>query len=74
MQVWGPSVNDTFGDGRELTVAVYNLDFHRDVYGEQVIVRWNHYLRDQVKFDSAQKLIEQLQKDERDTAEYFKED
>lgn len=64
--------NDTFGEGRELTVEVYILDFKKDIYGEQVVVRWNHYLRDQVKFEGAEKLIEQLKQDERDTAAYFK--
>lgn len=63
--------NDTFGDGRDLTVEVYILDFHQDIYGEQVTVRWNHYLRDQVKFDGAEKLIIQLKQDETDTANYF---
>ncbi|MGX7264133.1 riboflavin biosynthesis protein RibF [Enterococcus crotali] len=63
--------NDTFGDGRELTVEVYILDFHQDIYGEQVTVRWNHYLRDQVKFDGADNLIIQLKQDEQDTADYF---
>lgn len=64
--------NDTFGDGRELTVEVYILDFHQDIYGEQVTVRWNHYLRDQVKFDGAEQLIAQLKQDEQNTADYFK--
>ncbi|MEI5995396.1 riboflavin biosynthesis protein RibF [Candidatus Enterococcus mansonii] len=63
--------NDTFGDGRELTVEVYILNFHQDIYGEQVTVRWNHYLRDQVKFDGADNLIIQLKQDEVDTAAYF---
>lgn len=63
--------NDTFGDGRELTVEVYILDFHQDIYGEQVTVRWNHYLRDQVKFDGAEALVAQLKQDELDTAAYF---
>lgn len=63
--------NDTFGDGRDLTVEVYILNFHQDIYGEQVTVRWNHYLRDQVKFDGAESLIVQLKQDEQDTADYF---
>ncbi len=63
--------NDTFGDGRDLTVEVYILNFHQDIYGEQVTVRWNHYLRDQVKFDGAESLIVQLRQDEQDTADYF---
>ncbi|MFK4566994.1 riboflavin biosynthesis protein RibF [Enterococcus sp. UD-01] len=63
--------NDTFGEGRELTVEVYILDFHQDIYGEQVVVRWNHYLRDQVKFNGAEPLIAQLKQDKADTAAYF---
>jgi len=49
------------------------LDFHQDIYGEQVVVRWNHYLRDQVKFNGAEALIDQLKQDERDTADYFQQ-
>lgn len=64
--------NDTFGAGRDLTVEVYILDFHEDIYGEQVSVRWNHFLRDQVAFDGAEGLIKQLKQDEQDTADYFK--
>ncbi|MCA5013463.1 MULTISPECIES: riboflavin biosynthesis protein RibF [unclassified Enterococcus] len=66
--------NDTFGDGRELTVEVYILDFHQDIYGEQVTVSWNHYLRDQVKFDGADSLIVQLKQDEQDTTDYFSQE
>lgn len=63
--------NDTFGEGRELTVEVYILDFHQDIYGEHVNVQWHHYLRDQVKFDGADALIAQLKQDEADTATFF---
>lgn len=65
--------NDTFGEGRELTVEVYILNFHQDIYGEHVQVQWHHYLRDQVKFDGAEALIAQLKQDEADTAAYFEE-
>ncbi len=63
--------NDTFGEGRELTVELYILDFNQDIYGEHVAVRWNQFLRDQVKFSSVEELIEQLKEDEQATAEYF---
>lgn len=65
--------NDTFGAGRGLTVEVYILDFHQNIYGEQVSVRWNHYLRDQITFNGAESLIQQLKQDEADTAAYFSE-
>ena len=46
--------NDTFGEGRELTVELYILDFAQDIYGEHFTIRWNHFLRDQVKFSTAE--------------------
>jgi len=73
---WYPAMgsighNDTFEQGRQLTVEVYILDFAQDVYGEQVSVRWNHLLRDQVAFNSADELVQQLKKDEEETRRYF---
>ncbi|MHC5249722.1 riboflavin biosynthesis protein RibF [Enterococcus sp. LJL90] len=74
---WYPAMgsighNDTFGAGRGLTVEIYILDFHQDIYGEQVSVRWNHFIRDQVAFNGADALITQLKQDELTTANYFK--
>ncbi|OQO70070.1 riboflavin biosynthesis protein RibF [Enterococcus villorum] len=63
--------NDTFGDGRELTVELYILNFAQDIYGEHVKIRWCHFLRDQVKFPNVETLIEQLKADEKATADYF---
>ncbi|MGG5358277.1 MULTISPECIES: riboflavin biosynthesis protein RibF [unclassified Enterococcus] len=73
---WYPAMgsighNDTFGEGRELTVELYILDFHQDIYGEHVAVRWNHFLREQEKFESVEALIAQLKQDEKETAAYF---
>ncbi|WVE62024.1 riboflavin biosynthesis protein RibF [Enterococcus faecium] len=75
-ETWYPAMgsighNDTFGEGRELTVELYILDFNQDIYGEHVAVRWNQFLRDKVKFSSVEELIEQLKEDEQATAEYF---
>lgn len=74
---WYPAMgsighNDTFGEGRELTVELFILDFSQDIYGEHVVVRWNEFLRDQVKFTDVDGLITQLKKDEADTSAYFK--
>lgn len=64
--------NITFEANRPLTVEVYILDFEQDIYGEKVTVLWHHYLRDELKFDSMEALIEQLKQDELDTLNYFK--
>lgn len=76
---WYPAMasighNDTFGEGRQLTVEVFILDFNQDIYGEQVCVRFNHLIRDQVKFAGADGLIKQLQLDEQATRDYFQQE
>lgn len=65
--------NVTFGEGRERTVEVYLFDFHDEIYGEEMTVKWHHYLRPEMKFDSVEALIEQMEQDEIDTHAHFKQ-
>ncbi|MFD1465491.1 riboflavin biosynthesis protein RibF [Lapidilactobacillus mulanensis] len=74
---WYPSMtsigrNVTFGDKRPVTVEVNLFDFHQDIYGENIQLRWNHWLRGEVKFDDAAGLITQLATDEKNSRAYFK--
>lgn len=64
--------NVTFGEGRPVTVEAYLLDFHEAIYGEVVSVEWDYRLRGEVKFDSIEGLIDQLNQDAKDTRDYFK--
>lgn len=73
---WYPAMasigyNVTFGENRPKTVEINILDFKRNIYGESVNVEWLLYLRGEVKFTSAEALIEQLHQDEVDTRAYF---
>lgn len=63
--------NETFGDDRQLTVEVYLFDFNQDVYGQEVVVKWCHYLRPTVKFKTVAELIKQLKNDEIIGRKYF---
>lgn len=63
--------NVTFGDGRPVTVEAYILDFHQAIYGEVVTVEWLYRLRGEVKFDSVEGLVAQLDHDALDTKAYF---
>lgn len=63
--------NDTFGEGQRLTMEINILDFHEEIYGETISVRWLHFLREQVKFDGVEALIAQLAADEVATRAYF---
>lgn len=73
---WYPAMtsvgrNITFGDQRPVTVEVNLFDFHQDIYGENIELRWNHWLRGEVKFTGANALIEQLVQDEQESRAYF---
>ncbi|MGX6962217.1 riboflavin biosynthesis protein RibF [Vagococcus xieshaowenii] len=65
--------NITFEANRDRTVEVYILDFDQDIYGEQVEVKWHHYLRGEIKFDGIDGLVAQLNQDKQQTVLYFKE-
>ena len=57
---------------KHLVMIEINLfNFDKSVYGEKVIVKWYKFLREMVKFDSVEELIDQLNKDKRDTEVFF---
>lgn len=58
----------TFDNG-ERRIEVFILDFDRDIYGERITVHFKHHLRDELKFSSVDKLIEQMNADIRSTLE-----
>jgi len=54
--------NPTFSD-KTLSVEVYILDFHDDIYGKRAELFFIERIRDEVKFDGPAKLIEQIKRD-----------
>ena len=54
--------NPTF-DGRERTVEAWLLDFNGSLYGHELALRDFRFLRGQVKFDSVEALLAQIQAD-----------
>ena len=67
------SHNETFGDN-PLTIEINLFDFNQMIYGKEVEVEWDQYLRAPVKFESVDQLIAQLKQDQIDTEEYFAKD
>ena len=67
------SHNETFGDN-PLTIEINLFDFSRMIYGQEVEVEWDQYLRAPVKFESVDQLIAQLKQDKINTQEYFAKD
>ncbi len=64
-------VRPTFDGEVQPTVETYILDFQDDIYGEEARVDLLHRLRDELKFESTDDLVSQMQRDIADTREYF---
>lgn len=58
--------NLTFG-GEIVRVEAFILDFDEDIYGETLRLEFWHRLRDELKFDSVDALIEQMDRDVEET-------
>jgi riboflavin kinase/FMN adenylyltransferase len=54
--------NPTFA-GRERRVEAFILDFDEDIYGERVGLTFTARLRDTIRFDTVEGLVEQMDKD-----------
>lgn len=56
-----PTVN-----GKRLTVETFILDFHNNIYDDEIVVYFIEKIRDEKRFDSIDCLKQQLKKDEED--------
>lgn len=63
-------VRPTFG-GRVLTVETHLLEFDDDLYTERVEVRFLARVRDEMRFDSAMELADQIARDRAAALSYF---
>jgi riboflavin kinase/FMN adenylyltransferase len=56
--------NPTFTPDKQTpNVEVHLLDFHRDIYGEDIQLAFIARLRDELRFDAVEPLLEQIQRD-----------
>lgn len=56
-------VRPTFQSMGKRTIEVNILDFDKDIYGYDLQIRFLRRIRDEFKFDNAEKLIQQMHKD-----------
>jgi riboflavin kinase/FMN adenylyltransferase len=61
--VMNVGLNPTFGDRDTPIVEAYVIDFDQSLYGEPVEIDFIHRLRDELKFDAVDALVEQMHKD-----------
>jgi hypothetical protein len=53
----------TFCTDNKTHVEVFLLDFNKDIYGEELTVRFLHRIRDEITFKDSQLLIKQIERD-----------
>ena len=58
--------------GNHQTIETNFFDFSADLYDKEIAIELIHFLRDEQKFDSVDKLVEQLEKDEKTSREFIK--
>ncbi|MBN2437183.1 MAG: bifunctional riboflavin kinase/FAD synthetase [Deltaproteobacteria bacterium] len=54
--------NPTFADGKR-SVEVHIFDFHEDIYGASIEILFVERIRDEIRFESPEKLIAQIDRD-----------
>ncbi len=64
--------NPTVTDKKELRIEANIFDFDKDIYGDELEIRFIKKLRDEQKFDSLEALIDQLHKDKEETLKVLK--
>jgi len=50
-------------EGSLLSIEVYILNFHQDLYGEEIQINFRKRIRDETRFNSPSELMEQIKKD-----------
>ena len=57
--------NPTFSshEANAFSLEVHILDFHREIYGDEIQVNFRKRIRDEIRFDSPSHLIDQIRKD-----------
>lgn len=59
-------IRPTFDDGRFPSVETLLLDFDADIYGKLIQVKFVKFLRDEIKYDQIEDLIDQIEQDKID--------
>lgn len=60
----------TFNE-KKFHAETYILDFHQNIYGKWISISLLKKIRGNIKFKSAEELVAQMQKDEKEAREYF---
>lgn len=63
--------NVTFESDRKLFIETNIFNFDENIYDKTITIAWYEYLRGEIKFNSPEELMNQLQNDKKETKAYF---
>lgn len=64
--------NPTFENSKEqIKLEVHFLDYSNDLYGRNIEIEWQQFIREEMKFDSVDALISQIEQDEQSIRQLF---
>lgn len=63
--------NPTFEEGDDKKIETFIFDFNQSIYGENISVEYIEFLRPDYKFNSAEELIAQMDKDKENGLKYI---
>ncbi len=66
-------VRPTVTDSGARTIEVHIFNFERDIYGDELLVSFLHWLREERRFSSAGELVDQLHRDREDSLKLLAE-
>ncbi|MTV50470.1 bifunctional riboflavin kinase/FAD synthetase [Heliobacillus mobilis] len=73
MAVLNIGVKPTFGSGLAETIEAHLIDFEGDLYGQPLSLSLLSHLRPEMRFQSAEQLVEQIHRDVQAVRHYFHE-
>ena len=62
-------IRPTMDNGTKISLEVNILDFDADIYNESLEIEFIRKIRDEIKFNSIDELIQQLQKDRQEVSD-----
>lgn len=58
-------------NGKNIQIEVHILNFSKYIYGKKISIQLKKFIRDEIKFDSIEKLIKQIKQDKKYIESYF---
>ena len=53
-------ITPTVSDTKKIKIETHIFDFDKNIYGENLVIQINQYIRDEIKFSSPEELVKQI--------------